>query len=704
MKKILTLIGSAFILLVFVKCGSKSNDDIDWTQYGKDYSHSKFSGLEKINVNNISNLKEIWHVEDDRDGSNIFFNPIVVKGKMIALMPSKRVVGLDAENGELLWEFAPDESQISNWTKGMTFSPGSNERPDAVYFVFGSTLYALDISNGTLIPTFGDGGKVDFYDGLELDESQRSRVDVTSNAPGVIFNDLLIIGCKVPDELPSISGDIRAFNINTGKLEWVFNTIPKEGELGADTWPKNARKRNGGANAWGGMALDEKGGIVYIPTGSPSFDFYGADRIGQNLFANSLIALDAKTGKYIWHFQITHHDLWDRDNGSPPNLVTVNHNGKNIDGVALVTKMGYVFLFDRETGTPLFPIEEVPVPTNSDMPGEEPWPTQPIPTKPKPFARQGFKKEYFSTITPDMARFIGDTLASTKYDTGIYNPPSLRGSIVVPSAHGGANWGGAAYNPNTNVIYVNSTDLPWYLALKEVASLGEVNNLPGEALYKIYCSSCHGSDMKGSGGIGPDISARLKTYSPENLKNLIVKGAGPMPSFKHLPEVQTNSIVSYLKGTDFSQMPKKNLKADENELYTFSGYDFFNDENGIPLIKPPYGTLTAIDLNSGEHLWQVPLGEDGRLKKLGISNSGTYNRGGCIATAGGIVFIGATMDRKFRAFDQSTGKILWEKELPGLATAIPATYEVNGKQFITIAVSPNSSTGYKGGYITFGID
>jgi quinoprotein glucose dehydrogenase len=400
----------------------------------------------------------------------------------------------------LLWEFAHDESQISNWTKGMTFSPGSNERPDAVYFVFGSTLYALDISNGTLIPTFGDGGKVDFYDGLELDESQRSRVDVTSNAHGVIFNDLLIIGCKVPDELPSISGDIRAFNINTGKLEWVFNTIPKEGELGADTWPKNARKRNGGANAWGGMALDEKGGIVYIPTGSPSFDFYGADRIGQNLFANSLIALDAKTGKYIWHFQITHHDLWDRDNGSPPNLVTVNHNGKNIDGVALVTKMGYVFLFDRETGTPLFPIEEVPVPTNSDMPGEEPWPTQPIPTKPKPFARQGFKKEYFSTITPDMARFIGDTLASTKYDTGIYNPPSLRGSIVVPSAHGGANWGGAAYNPNTNVIYVNSTDLPWYLALKEVASLGEVNNLPGEALYKIYCSSCHGSDMKGSGG------------------------------------------------------------------------------------------------------------------------------------------------------------------------------------------------------------
>jgi quinoprotein glucose dehydrogenase len=706
MKKLLFLIPILLLVLIAVVYFQNTrdvNNDSGWLQYGKDYSHSKFSDLDNIHINNVSKLKEVWHFEEVREGSSIFFNPLVINGKMIALMPSKRIVCLDAANGNFLWEFTPDESQIANWTKGITFSPGTKERPGAVFFVFGATLYALNISNGKLITTFGEGGKVDFYNGLEIDSSLRDRVPVTSNAPGVIFNDLLIIGCKVPDELPSISGDIRAFNINTGKLEWIFNTIPKEGEFGSETWPENARQRNGGANCWGGMALDQKRGVVYIPTGSPTFDFYGADRPGQNLFANSLIALDAKTGKYIWHFQTTHHDLWDRDNGSPPNLVTVEHNGKKIDGVALVTKMGFTFLFDRDTGEPLFPIEEVPVPTDSEMPGEIPWPTQPIPTKPKPFARQGFKKEYFSTITPEMIKFIDDTLASEKFQTGIYNPPNLTGSIVVPAAHGGANWGGAAYNPNSNVIFVNSTDLPWYLALKEIDSFKKRDSLNGKALYKMYCSSCHGTDMKGT-GIGPDISSRIDAYSPENLRSLIVNGAEPMPSFKHLPDIQINAIVSYLKEIDFNHIQETTSGPEEEEPYTFSGYDFFNDKDGIPIIKPPYSTLTAIDLNSGEHLWQVPLGEDQRLVKMGIRNSGTYNRGGCIATAGGLIFIGATMDKKFRAFNQANGEIVWEYDLPGNATAIPSTYEVDGKQYVTIAVSPNSSIGYKGGYLTFTID
>lgn len=471
-------------------------------------------------------------------------------------MPSKKLVALDALNGKKLWSFTPDSSDILNWTKGITYRAGKNGNPDVIYFVFGSTLYALNINNGKLITSFGKNGKVDFYEGLPLEKSMRSNVAVTSNAPGVIFNDLLIIGCKVPDDLPSVVGDIRAFNANTGKLEWVFHTIPEKGEYGFETWPANARNKNGGANCWGGMALDTKRGIVYVPTGSPSFDFYGADREGQNLFANCLIALDAKTGKRIWHFQTTHHDLWDRDNGSPPNLVTVNHNGKIIDGVALVTKIGYVYLFNRETGEPLFPIEEVPVSTESKMPGEKPWPTQPFPTKPAPFARQGFKKEYFNNTSPELEQYFQKEVENNQYNVGIYEPPNLNGSVIVPAAHGGANWGGAAYNPKSGILFVNSTDLPWFLKLKEIKSLVADNLKTGESLFKIYCSSCHGVDKKGTNA-GPDIVSKVKSYTPLKLENIIKKGAEPMPSFKHLPQQQINAIIAYLKENPAKSLNKK---------------------------------------------------------------------------------------------------------------------------------------------------
>jgi quinoprotein glucose dehydrogenase len=676
----------------------------DWLHYGYDLSNSKFSPLDKINLSNVSQLKEDWHFKETEEGSSIFFNPLIIKGKMIALMPSKKLMALDALNGKMLWSFTPDSSDILNWTKGITYRAGKNGNPDAIYFVSGSTLYALNIENGKLIKTFGKNGKVDFYDGLPLVKNKQSQVAVTYNVAGVIFNDLLIMGCKVPDELPSVAGDIRAFNANTGKLEWVFHTIPKKGEYGFETWPANARNKNGGANCWGGMALDTKRGIVYVPTASPSFDFYGADREGQNLFANCLIALDAKTGKRIWHFQTTHHDLWDRDNGSPPNLVTVNHNGKIIDGVALVTKIGYVYLFNRETGKPLFPIEEVPVSTKSEMPGEKPWPTQPFPTHPAPFARQGFKKDYFNNISPELEAYFLKEVENNKYNVGIYEPPNLNGSVIVPAAHGGANWGGAAYNPKSGILFVNSTDLPWFLKLKEIKSLAADNLKTGESLFKMYCSSCHGVDKKGT-NVGPNIVSKIKSYTPLKLENVIKKGAEPMPSFKHLPQQQINAIVAYLKEIPVKSLNKKvDEEAATTESYGFSGYDFYANEKGFYGLKPPYGTLNAIDLNKGEILWQVPLGEDKKLTQMGIKQSGMYNRGGCIATAGGLIFIAATGDRKFRAYDQKTGKIVWETELPGAGTAIPSTYAINQKQFVTIAVSPNHSTGYKGGYLTFSID
>jgi quinoprotein glucose dehydrogenase len=691
------LVLAAFgISLYTTGCGrmDKSDSRSEWPTFGHDASNNKFSLLTLIDTANVGQLREVWRNEDSTTGAGLYCNPIMMGEKLIGLMPSSHLVAMDPTSGKLLWQFKPDTSSISNWSKGITGLPGRNGEPGKVFLIYGGTLYAVNAETGKVIGDFGNNGRVDFYEGLELPDSMRNLVAVSSNAPGVVYNDLFIVGCKVPDELPSVSGDIRAFNIHSGKLEWIFHTIPKPGEFGAETWAPNARKRNGGANCWAGMALDEKRGIVYVPTASPSFDFYGADRPGQNLFANCLIALNAKTGKRIWHYQTTHHDLWDRDNGSPPNLVTVDRNGKKIDAVALVTKMGYLFMFDRETGESLFEINEVPVDTVSSMPGEKPWPTQPIPVNP-PFARQGYKEEFFGSSSDS----IKNEIAKNKYKTGIYEPPSMSGSIILPTAHGGANWGGASVNPETKMLFVNATDIPWILKLTDLKKIRETNQLDGQTLYMNYCKGCHGADMKG--GTGPDISIRAKQYRNDQVASIMRKGANPMPSFSFLSEQQIAAIVGYVRDTTVQQQHEVSGIPQNNEPFGFNGYNFYLDANGDPAIKPPFGTMSAINLNTGEIVWQVPLGEYEKFKKRGIANTGSFNRGGGIATAGGLLFIGATEDGKFRAFDQRTGKVLWEYQLPGMASSIPSTYSVNGKQYVVVTVSGNEK--FKGGYIAFAL-
>jgi quinoprotein glucose dehydrogenase len=676
-------------------CGSdRSNDPNSWPTFGHDASNNKFSSLSGIDTLNVASLKEAWRFEDTAEGGGLYFNPVMVNNRMIGLMPSNKLVALEAGTGKLLWEFTPDSSSIPNWSRGITYHPGT---PDRILLVSGGTLYSINAENGSLMPDFGKNGRVDFYEGLEVPDSMRARVPVSTNAPGVVYNDLFIVGCKVPDELPSISGDIRAFNVNTGKLEWVFHVIPKPGEYGAETWGKDPRSRNGGANCWAGMALDEKRGIVFVPTASPSFDFYGADRPGQNLFANCLLALDAKTGKRIWHYQTTHHDLWDRDNGSPPNLVTVKRDGKEIDAVALVTKMGYLFLFNRETGESIFEINEVPVDTVSRMPGERPWPTQPLPTNP-PFARQGYREELFGRSS----EWIKGEVSKNKYKTGIYEPPSLEGSVILPTAHGGSNWGGASVNPTTNRLFVNATDMPWILKLTDLKEIRAVNQLNPEVLFRTYCSSCHGMDKKGT-GVGPDLTTRVQKYRNAQIASILEKGAPPMPSFKFLSKNQIASIIAFVKDTIATQSFETAAIPENDEPYGFNGYNFYLDPDGHPAIAPPFGTLTSIDLNTGNILWQVPLGEDPRFKKMGIPNSGMFNRGGCIATAGGLIFIAATGDNMFRAFDQNTGKVLWEQKLPGMASSIPSTYAVGDKQFVVLSVNAEPANNFKGGYIAFAI-
>ncbi len=642
-----------------------------WPSYGGGPEQMRYSSLDQITTANVEQLEVAWTYDSGEEGG-LQTNPIVIDGRLYTTTPQHHVVALDAATGALIWKFDSGvESRGPN--RGVTYwTDGKDGR---IFAAAGSFVYALDARTGAPTPAFGTDGRIDLREGLGRPADLQS---VRLTSPGVVYKDLLIVGGRVSEGLPASPGDIRAYDVRTGALRWSFHTIPHPGEHGDDTWPAEAWRSAGGANNWPGMALDEARGIVYVPTGSASADFYGANRLGNNLYANCLLALDASTGKLRWYFQAVHHDIWDRDFPSPPSLVTVIHDGRRIDAVAQTTKHGYVFVFDRENGTPLFPIEEQRFPA-STVDGEHTSPTQPIPLRPLPFARQRLTADMLTTRTPEAHAAAAEAFAGFRSD-GQFVPLSVgKDTVVFPGFDGGAEWGGSAFDPQTGLLYVNANEMAWTGALAE-----NVTGTSGKDLYLRNCATCHGDTLQGAPPQIPSLVDTAPRLSVEDMTRTIRQGAGRMPGMPSLTDEAVQAIVTFVRtGRDRDQ---EHATTDGAALkYRFTGYKKFLDPDGYPAIAPPWGTLTAIDLNTGEQAWQVPLGEYPELAAQGLKETGSENYGGPVVTAGGLVFIGATsFDKKVRAFDKKTGKLLWSATLPFSATGTPATYEVGGRQFVIV--------------------
>ncbi|OLC89520.1 MAG: hypothetical protein AUI86_00805 [Gemmatimonadetes bacterium 13_1_40CM_3_66_12] len=671
----------AIALLLFAAGCASQGPDTDWRVTGGDPGNTRFSPLDQINTTNVARLRVAWvyHTGDlapDQHGE-IQATPIVVDGVLYATTPALAAIALRAASGTLLWRFDPRtthdarRTDFSHVNRGVVYWADSRDR--RIFFTAGRKLYGLDARTGRPIPTFGDSGSVDLAAGLSRAIGDAYLV---ATSPGAIYQDLLIQGMRVGEEEGSAPGDLRAYDVHTGAIRWTFHTIPHPGEFGYETWPAGAWQTAGGANSWAGLSLDTARGIVYVPTGSATPDFYGGARIGANLFANSLLALDAATGKRLWHFQTVHHDLWDRDLPAAPNFVTVTRGGLRVDAVAQIAKSGFVFLFDRQSGKPLFDVAEHAVPA-SDLRGERAWPTQPFPLKPAPFARQTITA---AGVTEQQQRFR--TLRST-----FFAPPSRRGSIVLPGFDGGGEWGGAAVDPETATLYVNGSDVPWIATMREPAQLPPNPGAPrpGPAVYAAACAACHGAD-RGGRDRAPSLIGLSGRLSQRDVRLILDWGRGFMPSFASLPLVDKAALLEYLgyavaaADTAGWRSPRKAASP-----YEFVGYERWRDTSGYPAIRPPWGTLSAIDLNTGEYRWRIPLGEFAALTARGMPITGTEQYGGPIATRGGLLFIAATQDAKFRAFDRNTGRLLWEATLPAPGYATPCTFAVGGKQFVVVA-------------------
>ncbi len=645
----------------------------DWSSYGGGADEDHYSSLSQIDRKNVKQLTVAWKFDTQEEGG-LETSPIEVRGVLYGLTPTQKVFALDGATGTLFWEF---DSGIRGTQpdRGLAYWEDGDDRRILVGVM--NFVYALNAITGKPIASFGDHGRIDLRENLGREPAAAQSVFMTS--PGIVYQDLLIVGARNPETLPAPPGDIRAYDVRSGKLRWSFHTIPHPGEAGYDTWPKDAWKTSGAANNWAGMALDRQHGIVFVPTGSAAFDFYGADRIGDDLFADCLLALDAATGKQIWHFQGVRHDIWDRDFPAAPALLTVERNGKSVEAVAQTTKQGFVYLFDRLTGKPLFPIKYRKSPA-STVPGEVAAAEQPLPTRPAPFARQRLSENLLTDRTPAAHAWALEQFRTFR-SAGQFVPFSVgKNTVLLPGFDGGAEWGGPAVDPKTGVIYINANDVAWTGAL----AVSHRENTP-HGIYLSQCGVCHGEKMAGSPPSIPSLVGIGQRLSPQQIATTIKSGKGRMPGFTNFSEDQLSALVTFLVNGENKELRSQG-SAPESMKYEFTGYNKFLDPDGYPAIAPPWGTLNAINLNSGDYTWKIPLGEYPELAAEGMKNTGTENYGGPIVTAGGLLFIGATdFDKKFRAFDKVSGKLLWSATLPFAGNATPITYEVNGRQFVVIA-------------------
>ncbi|HEU5351185.1 MAG TPA: c-type cytochrome [Terracidiphilus sp.] len=762
------------------------SSNVDWAVYNGGPGGGHYSPLTQINRSNVAHLVPVWRYDTGGKG-NMETNPIVVHGVLYAYTPTQKVIALNAVTGRRIWQF--DSGIVGTQpVRGVTYWPGDATHAPRIFAGIMQYLYCLNAKTGLPIETFGEHGRIDLRKDLRGNYRRQSTVLTT---PGILYKNLIIIGGRDPETHPAPPGDIRAFNILTGALVWRFRTIPRPGEPGYSSWPPDAWKTAGAANNWAGMSLDTKRGIVYAPTGSAVMDFYGGDRVGNDLYANTILALDAATGRRLWDFQGVHHDIWDRDFPSPPALFTVTRNGRQIPALAQTTKQGYLFVFNRVTGKPLFPIHEEPFP-KSTVPGEAASPTQPVPELPLPYGRQRLTAEMLTTRTPEAHAWALKTFRTFR-SNGQFVPFAVgRQTIVFPGFDGGAEWGGPAIDPRTDTIYINETEMAWTGGLEPASLSGD----PGQRLYQSQCAVCHGADRSGSPPQFPSLVGIESRLTSEKIVETIHAGKGRMPSFPNIQDEQVKVLLAYLAtpagvgstkelasapvepprdaagaavykdrcaachgdhleglapafpgllgvGTRLTaaqttalilkgkgMMPPdptvtgpklaallRFLRVGEKpagqesfppgaDRFNFTGYRKFLDPEGYPAIAPPWGTLNAIDLKTGRYLWKIPFGEYPELAAHGMTNTGSESYGGPIVTAGGVLFIGATVyDRKFRAFDERTGKLLWQWTLPFSGMATPATYMVNGHQYVVIVSSggrdPKSAEG--GAYIAFAL-
>jgi len=676
----------------------------DWSRYGGTPENSHYSPLAQINRENVPRIEIAWQFDSSEEGG-LQTSPIVVDGVLYGISPTQKIFALEAGTGKLLWKF---ESGLvgTQPDRGLAFWRAPDGSQARILVGVLNYLYALEAGSGKPIAGFGNGGRIDLRENLGREPAAANSIYLTS--PGVIFEDLIIVGGRMPETLPAPPGDVRAFDVRSGKLRWVFHTIPHPGEPGYETWPPEAWKTSGAANNWTGMTVDAARGIVYVPTGSAASDFYGTDRAGDDLFANCLLALDARTGKRLWHFQAVHHDIWDRDFPSPPVLLTVRRGSRSIDAVAQTSKQGFVYLFDRVSGEPLFPLETKTYPASS-VPGEASAKEQSLPTKPAPFARQQLTEEMLTKRTPEAHRWALENFRMFR-SAGQFVPLSVgKETIVFPGFDGAAEWGGPALDPQTGILYVNSNEMAWNAALGESA-----DETGTRAVYTSQCAVCHHDDLKGAPPDFPSLVAVGSRLTFSQITATVHDGKGRMPGFPNLTPEQTTAIADFLvngqPADGKAAVSGKEVASSGPQFpamkYHLLGYNRFLDPDGYPAIAPPWGTLNAINLNTGEYVWKIPFGEYPELTAAGWKDTGSENYGGPIVTAGGLVFIGASnFDRKFRAYDSATGKLLWETVLPFAGNATPATYSVLGRQFVVIAAGGGKDRKTKSGgvYVAFAL-